>query len=110
MRVYDVATEFTPYPFGRYAAHGSYNGERFRTEILLPILRGGERVVVDLSNTRGAAASFLEEAFGGLLRSGLTIAQIRALLEIRSDKDPSLITEIETYMSQQALRDEGAPH
>ena len=47
---------------------------------------------------------------GGVLRSGLTIAQIRALLEIRSDKDPSLITEIETYMSQQALRDEGAPH
>lgn len=109
MIVIDVATQFDPYPFGRYPKHGPFNGERFREELLLPPLRKGETVVVDLTHTIGAAASFLEESFGGLLRAGLSRDFVEAHVSVRSDTDPSLISEVENYIEQQAIRDaEGA--
>ena len=59
-------------PGGRYISDGPYSGEWFREEVLRPALaeaiRTGERLEVELDGTSGYGSSFLEEAFGGLVR------------------------------------------
>lgn len=64
----NFATDFTRYPGGRYRDDGQYPGERFREDFLVPALKTGERVTVDLDNVMGFGSGFLEEAFGGLIR------------------------------------------
>lgn len=67
-----IAEKFSRYPAGRVTADGPDNGRRFRTELLAPALASaietnGE-VTVDLDGVRSFGSSFLEEAFGGLVR------------------------------------------
>lgn len=100
----DLAKQFSTYPFGRYPKHGPDNGERFRTEYLEPALRNGGVVSVDISGARGLAPSFLEEAFGGLLRSGFTKADLDQRLVIHSAVDPSLVDEVKGYIDEEAAR------
>ena len=51
----------------------------------MPALRSYDRVVVGIDNTEGFGSSFLEEAFGGLIRlSGFTKIELDRKLEIRS--------------------------
>jgi hypothetical protein len=60
-------------PGGRYEADGPFSGEWFRETILRPAfsnsLQSGEKLVVELDGTSGYGSSFLEEAFGGLIRT-----------------------------------------
>ncbi|MDO9607445.1 MAG: STAS-like domain-containing protein [Brevundimonas sp.] len=98
----DVARDFSEFPFGRYPEHGPFNGTRFREEKLIPPLTRGVRVVVDLSGARGLAASFLEEAFGGLVRQGLTVAALEEQLVVKSAIDPSLADEVWFYIGDAA--------
>lgn len=63
----NIARDFDPYPWGRE------QGRDFRERILKPKLRpilsgSGERLTVDLDGCRMLGSSFLEEAFGGLVR------------------------------------------
>lgn len=81
--------ERAPFPGGRYRADGPYSGEWFREEVLRPALesaaQGGDRVTVDLDGAPGYGSSFLDEAFGGLVRTGeFTRNQLERLLDIRS--------------------------
>lgn len=68
-----IAGNFTKYPGGRYRRHGRGSGEEFRDDYLLPHLKKGEMVVVSFDGTSGYPASFVEEAFGGLVRAGLSL-------------------------------------
>jgi hypothetical protein len=68
VRTIKVADIFSKTPGGRTRRDGEYSGEAFRDDILWPVLSKGERVIVDLSGTLGYGSSFLEEAFGGLVR------------------------------------------
>ena len=73
MTAVSIAKDFSPTPGGRFRKHGPYSGEQFREEILLPALRqalesNGE-LIVDFDGLAGAPSSFLEEAFGGLVRT-----------------------------------------
>ena len=78
-----VAQQFSPYPAGRYYDDGPNSGQRFREEHLLPALKSGEEVVVDLDGTLGYGSSFLEEAFGGLVREhGFRLSQLKQLLRL----------------------------
>ena len=67
-RTINIATEFSQTPAGRFVTDGPFSGERFRNEILVPALRSSDEVVVDMSDVFGYGSSFLEEAFGGLVR------------------------------------------
>lgn len=79
----DIGHDFSDVPAGRFPADGPFNGETFRKKFLVPALRLGERVVVELDNTEGYGSSFLEEAFGGLIRhEGFTKSELNANLEI----------------------------
>lgn len=95
-----LATDFNPFPFGRYPSHGDWSGERFREEILAPALKGGEDVQVDLDGARGLSPSFLEEAFGGLVRAGFSPEDLLRHLTIKSDRDPSFIATIRAYIQK----------
>lgn len=68
----DIAKDFSPVPAGRHASDGDYSGEHFRKSVLRPALEKYSTVEVILDNTEGFGSSFLEEAFGGLVRDGLT--------------------------------------
>jgi len=68
----NIAKDFSPYPGGRFREHGPNSGEAFREDILIPKLK--EALANDLAlhvvldGAVGYPSSFLEEAFGGLVR------------------------------------------
>jgi STAS-like domain of unknown function (DUF4325) len=83
-----VADDFSKYPGGRYKTDGEFSGERFRDDILVPALVGTVQVVVNLNGTLGFGSSFLEEAFGGLIRvSGFTLPEIKEKIILEADSD-----------------------
>jgi len=99
-----IATQFSSRPYGRYPEHGPDNGQRFREDFLLPALRAGHDVVVDLDGARGLGPSFLEEVFGGLVRAGFTRDEIARRVQLKSDNDPSYKDEVDGYLDEAAQR------
>lgn len=82
--------DFAPSPGGRFVSDGEYSGEWFREEILAPALRKAstesEALVVILDGTSGYGSSFLEEAFGGLIRlKRATPSDVREYLKIEAN-------------------------
>lgn len=81
--------EFAKAPGGRFRKDGPNSGEWFRDDILVPELRKvadpNAPLIVELDGTPGYGSSFLEEAFGGLIRLGLfTVADLRERLVVRA--------------------------
>ena len=72
--VINIAKDFTKSPGGRYMKDGSFSGELFREKFLVPKIRDAitqsNHVIIELDGTFGYASSFLDEAFGGLVREG----------------------------------------
>ncbi len=71
-----IAKDFSEFPGGRYPKDGDGNGTDFRENHLVPVLNSGEKAVIDLDGAQGYPSSFLEEAFGGLVRMGFTAENI----------------------------------
>ena len=95
----DIGQEFTRFPAGRYVTDGNFSGEKFRDTVLIPALRNFREVRVFLDGTMGYGSSFLEEAFGGLIRQGLKKEDVlRRLLLISSDR--SIVEEIQEYIAK----------
>lgn len=107
MKIINIRKDFSRYPAGRYLADGPYNGEKFREELLIPALSEaiskGEKIKIELDGVRGYNSSFLEEAFGGLVRYGkfASTQDLPERLEFVST-DKSLIEEIRGYMEEAA--------
>lgn len=85
-----IAKDYSRYPGPRYAEDGPFSGEEFRDKLLVPALKKaeqeGEKIVVNLDGARGYTASFLEEAFGGLIRKrAFTKEQLGKLLEVQAE-------------------------
>lgn len=100
--IINIERQFSRYPAGRYETDGPYSGEKFREKFLIPALRQGkEKVRIDLDGARGYGSSFLEEAFGGLVRSGYTAEDIFKKFEFNS-QDRTLIEEIKGYITDEA--------
>lgn len=97
MRIINIANDFSVFPGGRYPSDGKYSGEEFRESILIPALKSEDSLIVELDGTRGYGSSFLEEAFGGLVRSGYAANYLRSCIEFRSSR-PGLIDEILSYI------------
>ena len=68
MKTIDISRDFSRVPAGRHREDGDHSGEEFRDGFLVPALKEFESVRVVLDNTEGFGSSFLEEAFGGLVR------------------------------------------
>lgn len=103
-----IATDFSRTPGSRYRLEGEHSGEAFRSEVLLPAVllatQSGAELSVDLDGTAGFGTSFLEEAFGGLVRNdGLDHEVLLKTLRFKSDSEPYLIEDIQQY-----IRDAGS--
>lgn len=107
MRI-DVAKEFSAFPIGRYTPRdGEYTGQSFREKVLAPALKSvlgsSELIYVDIDGLITLGSSFLEEAFGGLVReSGFRRGDVEKHVRIEF-KDPSLkfyADEISRYIRE----------
>lgn len=94
-----VAEQFSRYPAGRFIADGPFSGEYFRTKFLEPPLRRKEELTVDMDGARGYGSSFLEEAFGGLVRKGIAKNFIKDKIKILAESS-SLKAEILDYIEK----------
>jgi hypothetical protein len=86
-----IAEDFSAYPIGRDSDDSvENNGEKFRSEILIPALEKSltDNSIVDVSfeGVESFGSSFLEEAFGGLVRvDGWTARNLKKHLKISYD-------------------------
>jgi len=101
MKRINIAKEFSRYPAGRYSGDGPYCGEDFRDKFLKHSMSSNEQIVIELDGTRGYGSSFLEEAFGGLVRIGYSPKIINELITFEASDD-SLIEEIKEYIEEAA--------
>lgn len=102
-----IATEFSRSPAGRFAVDGPHSGEIFREQFLYPRLAGGSTVEVDLDGTLGCGSSFLEEAFGGLIREKkMSLEDLTRRLRIKSNRK-FYEARIWQYMNDAALKAKG---
>lgn len=73
METIKISRDFSEFPGGRYQEEGDYSGEAFREEVLFPKYekceQENDKLSIDFDDTYGFATSFLEEAFGGLVRN-----------------------------------------
>ena len=101
MKIIKVS-DFSKFPGPRFIRLGPDSGEQFRDEVLIPAINAYGTIGVDLDDVFGYGSSFLEEAFGGLVRAGVKTTHIYALMEnIISEDDPSLKDEIIEYISDE---------
>ncbi|MCL6708614.1 STAS-like domain-containing protein [Pseudomonas sp. R2.Fl] len=84
MKTISIANDFTKFPGGRYKKHGKGSGEEFRESFLVPTIEAQEPITIVLDGTAGYSSSFLEEAFGGLVRSGYTSELVHKLINIKA--------------------------
>lgn len=98
-----VAEEFSPCPAGRIQEDGPFPGEIFREKLLLPAMKANNKVIVDMVGTELAGSSFLEEAFGGLIRAGFTEKSLKAKLFLNSPRQSDPI-RIWRFIHEEAIR------
>ena len=105
----NVAADFSRTPGPRHAHEGKFSGELFREQVLRPKFeeahRAGLRLRIELDGTAGYARSFLEEAFGGLIRTGVRPDALLGAVEIISRDQPQLVAKIERYIRRAAGSD-----
>lgn len=97
-----IATDFARVPGPRKREQGASSGEEFRDTLLAPKLeeatREGATLIVNLDGATGYGTSFLEEAFGGLIRRGYPRSAVEAI-QIISEEEPWLKREIDRYIA-----------
>jgi hypothetical protein len=104
MQNVNVAKDFTRFPSGRFKKNGDTSGEAFRERFLEPALKAGDHITVELDGTIGYGSSFLEEAFGGLIRSlRLSPSYVYSKLQLVS-ADPALLEEVRGYINDAGRR------
>lgn len=97
MTIY-VAKDFSKMPCVRSRSDGKKSGEEFRDDVLLPALKNNDEVTVDLNGVLTLGSSFLEEAFGGLVRKGYyTAKELKSKLVIKFQLD-SYVAESWDYV------------
>jgi STAS-like domain of unknown function (DUF4325) len=94
-----IANDFSKSPGPRLKVEGAFSGEKFREEILTPkvaeALRDSKVLLIDLDGTAGYGTSFLEEAFGGLIRHDMySYEDLKKILRFKSQEEPYLIEEV----------------
>ena len=103
MPIVSVAKDFTRFPAGRYKSKGSTSGEAFRELFLEGPISRGETVTVNFDGTVGYGSSFLEEAFGGLVRKlGLPADYVIRHLVLNAS-DTSICDEVREYIHDAAV-------
>jgi hypothetical protein len=97
-----ISEDFSKITGPRLIDEGEFSGEAFYNEVLLPkyqeAIEKKIKLVIDLDGTYGYGTSFLEESFGGLVRSGFK--DVLQNIEIVSDEEDYLIDDIKKYIKE----------
>ena len=98
-----ISEDFSETPGGRLASQGSFSGEEFRDDVLLPKLQlaimSNSKLTIDLDGGCGYASSFLDEVFGGLIRNhGFRLEDIKDKLIFISNEEQRYIEEINSCL------------
>lgn len=115
-KVIEVAEKFSRTPGPRYKIHGDFSGEEFRDSYLVGALRSAidqdSVLTVVLDDVAGYGSSFLEEAFGGLLRHGFTKDQVdkHLRIEARTSRFKHHAIAAYEYIEEEAARTQLIPH
>jgi hypothetical protein len=100
--ILDLGKSFSRFPAGRFRSDGPNSGEKFRDEVLLPVLQQSNApITIELDNALGYGSSFLEEAFGGLVRKGIASDTLKSRFHFVSE-DGALVAEILDYIRDAA--------
>lgn len=92
---YSIAKNFSKHPGPRFKSQGANSGEAFRKKLVELLDSGYSVVMIDLDGTKGMGSSFLDEAFGGLIRSERKSKDdVRNKFKFVSYVDPSYIESI----------------
>jgi hypothetical protein len=83
----NIAREFGRFPGGRFIKDGPLSGEAFR-EFITPrinqALKNGEKIILELDDLAGLPPSFIDAAFGDLVRNRVaTVKQLMDILEFK---------------------------
>jgi hypothetical protein len=89
--------DFSEYPGGRLAKHGPFSGQEFRENILSPALERFDLVEVDFDGVFVAAPSFLDEAFGKIVKA-LGMSEFKRRIRIKATQDPDIQKLIESII------------
>ena len=115
MIMINVAKDFTETPGARYKTQGAFSGEEFRDNILYPkfidSIKNNDKLTVNLDGGYGYGSSFLEEAFGGLVRKlkkekNMHYNDVKSI-EIISNDNIAWIKKIHTYIDEEINADKG---
>lgn len=103
----NIPEVFTRFPGGRYNVDKRDSGEELRECILWPKLQkaisDGEKLTIVLDGGAGYGSSFLDEAFGGLVREHhVDVNTLRDKLKFISVEDPYCVEEIWEYIENAA--------
>ncbi|WP_404833518.1 STAS-like domain-containing protein [Alcaligenes nematophilus] len=94
----NVAKDFTRFPSGRWKKNGNTSGEAFRNNFIEPAIKNRTPIAIDLDGVIGYGSSFLEEAFGGSIRSTrINKSEFNKIVTLISE-NKTLIKEIEKYL------------
>lgn len=99
-----ISTDFSTTPGARYKEEGDFSGEEFRENVLYPKFKEAKakncHLKINLDGTAGLGTSFLEESFGGLLRTNkLDYNEVVDIIQFVSLENPDYIEEILGYLS-----------
>lgn len=101
----NICEDYTDTPGGRYIKQGDFSGQDFRNKLLKPkyieAIEKGEELEINLDGGYGYGSSFLEEAFGGLIRElDKNYEQASTIIKIISNDEPKLIEDIKRYINE----------
>ena len=82
----DIGRDFSLVTGGRRRDSGAHSAEAFRDDLLVPALRRGGQVIVNI-NGPSYSMAWLEEAFGTLQNLGFSRDDLSARLVIEADGD-----------------------
>ena len=110
MSIINIAMQYTKNPGGRFRTEGEYSGEDFRETILKREYeiskKNKEDLIVNLDGGYGYGSSFLEESFGGLVR---TIDDVDiSIIKIVSQEEPQLKEDVENYLKAAIVKKGGS--
>lgn len=93
----NLVKDFSTEPSGRHTTNTYPNsGQRFRDEILAPAIREYNQVIVVLDGYNRYGRSFIDEAFGGLIRvCGFTHSELKQKLVCKHELIPSIVRLVE---------------
>ena len=103
-----ICDDFSNIPGGRYISEGKYSGEEFRESILARKYQEAkehdEDLEIDFDGCYGFGTSFLEEAFGGMVRIHHEHGMLRRLRLI-STEDETIPGNIRKYIEEAEEKD-----